>query len=372
MQENKAETASPKASLSPKTKRRRILFLAGPCIVLAATVFFYWTGGRYVETDNAYIQADKVIISAEVSGTIESIHIKENAQVKKGDPLFTIDNRSYLLRLDQAQAHLKAEIADIHKLKAEYGQKQNELKLAQVNLDFAVKELKRQSALAGNRVISEAKLDQARHEVDICKQKMGIINDEIAQILANLEGAPNTPKEKLPAYLLAKSEVEQAALDLERTVVRAPFSGLVTKLPKPGKHVSPGSAVLSLISDSNYWIEANFKETDLTRVRSGQPADIHVDTYPDATWEGTVASISPGTGSEFSVIPAQNATGNWVKVVQRIPVRIALHETSNDMQLRAGMSTVVTIDTGYHRPLPGFITALVNGFAATQAANAGE
>jgi len=345
-----------RAALSRRRRRTgKLLLILGPTVVAVAAAVIYWTGGRYVTTDNAYVQADKVIISTEVSGPIVAIDVAENDYVKPGDLLFEVDNRSYAIAVEQAKARLQNVLAEIRTMKAQYQQKSHELDLAQADIDFAEREFKRQATLENKQVIAKAELDDARHTLDVKLLRLKILRSEMEQILTRLEGNPDIAVDRLADYRLAEAQLEDAQLRLERTRVKAPFGGRVSKIPKVGKHVDPGSAVMSLIADSNVWIEANVKETDLTHILPGQKVDIEVDTYPDQTWHGTVESISPASGSEFSVIPAQNATGNWVKVVQRIPVRINVIAQSDAPMLRAGMSTYVRIDTGNHRELPSVI-----------------
>jgi membrane fusion protein, multidrug efflux system len=364
-------------SATEQTDRRRkrligrLLLSAGPLLVGLVSLYFYYSGGRFVSTDNAYIQADKVAISSQVSGAIFAIKVTENSHVEQGQPLFALDNRAYVIMLDQARARLQGVKTDIETLKASFHQKQNELQLAQVNTDFAEREYHRQSNLAQYKAVADAKLDEAKHSWEVSRQQGGIVHEQMAQILAKLNGDPDGDIERQASYRLAKAEVAQAELNLERTVVRAPFAGRVSKIPQEGQYVETGKSVMSLIADSSFWVEANFKETELTRVAAGQTAEIEIDTYPDKKWQGTVLSISPGTGGEYSIIPAQNATGNWVKVVQRVPVRIAVHASPDDPNLLAGMSTIVRIDTCYHRQLPSIVQKILKatGFAQTAWAN---
>lgn len=345
-----------------KTKRnnknalRRFLLVVGPLVVALGASYFYWTGGRIVKTDNAYVQADKATVSAEVSGPIVAVFVKENQLVKKGEPLFQIDERSYEIALNEAKATRQKVLAEIRTTKANYRQKLNELKLAKSDIDFAEKEFRRQSTLDSNRAVAKAQLDTARHDLDVNNLRLEIIRNETEQILAGLEGKPEISAEDVAAYRLAQAEVERAAMDLERTTVKASFDGLVSKIPQVGKHVSTGSSVMSLIAGNDFWIEANLKETDLTYVKAGQQVKVEIDAFPGYPIDGEVESISPATGAEYSIIPAQNATGNWVKVVQRIPVRVHVSQKGNDPQLCAGMSAVVEIDTDHQRPLPDILS----------------
>jgi membrane fusion protein (multidrug efflux system) len=342
---------------SPTRRRRigRLLLLLGPVVVLIAGSYIYFTGGRYVGTDNAYVKADNVTISAQVEGVISAVTVSENQHVESGAELFRIDDRSYQVALDQADAQLAAVTSDIDGLKAQYREKLAEIELAQTNQDFAERELQRQTKLAKNKLVSDVTLDKARHDLDIARQNLAMVRQEKARILTQLNGNPEIAPAQLPRYAEARAKRAEAALNLQRTRITAPFSGIASNVPELGKYVATGAPVMSVVADDHMWIEANFKETDLEHVQPGQPATITIDTYPDHTWQGTVQSISQATGAEFSILPPQNASGNWVKVVQRIPLRIAVQVNNDDPLLRAGMSSNVEIDTGRQRPLPAVI-----------------
>lgn len=338
---------------------RRILFLAGPLLLIIVGGGFYMTSGRYVSTDNAYVGQDKVVVSAQVAGSIIGVDVSENQSVDKGQVLFRLDPAPYQVALARARAGVEAARADIEKLQAAYRQQQETLVLDESNEAFADREYHRLDKLAGSKFASQEQLEQAKHNLDIAHQQIAITKQAIAQLLAQLGGRPGVPLQDQPVYQQAQAAVEQAALDLSHTTITAPFAGVVHKVPEPGQYVDSGGAVMALVSDANSWVDANFKETDLTYVRPGQPVRVEVDTYPGRTWRGVVKSISQATGAEFSVLPAQNATGNWVKVVQRIPVRIAVRAEDGAPPLRAGMSTNVRIDTGQYRHLPEFAQAML-------------
>jgi membrane fusion protein (multidrug efflux system) len=351
--------------LKKRNNKRRFFLTLGPILVATVSLYIYWTGGRYVHTDNAYVQADKIAVSPEVSGTVLEVLVKENDFVEKGTPLLKIDPRSYIISLEQRKASLQDTIAEIKKLRAGYQQKISELGLAQSAIDFANKEYKRLSVLDSNHAVAKSQFDNALHNFQVSKYRFEIIRAQREQILAQLEGDPEIEANQLASYRLAQALLEKAALDLEKTTVLAPFSGRVSKIPQVGKHIKPGALVMSLIANTNFWIEANLKETELTHVLPGQKVAIEVDTYPDIEFTGIIQSISPGTGSQFSILPAQNATGNWVKVVQRIPVRVHINDSVGQQILRSGMSTTVSIDTEYHQSLPAWVKKSLNDFGMT-------
>ena len=375
VEDNESTGTAPKAVVlaRPKPKRKRrwlrtALLIAGPLIVIVGGAWWYFSGGRYVSTDNAYVHADMVAISPQVSGPIADVRVHENEHVDKGDVLFQIQVRPFEIAVAEAKANLGTVRQDVQSLKATYAQQQQDLQLAKINFDYAQRTFDRQSALSKRSVVSQATLDQARNALDTAHQQIAVQQEAMQTTLAKLGGSTDTPIKETPQYLQAQAALDKAQLDLAHATVKAPFAGVASNVPQPGQYVAPGGAVMSLVSDANVWIDANFKEIQLTYVKPDQPVEIWVDTYPDKVWRGTVKSVAPATGSEFSVLPAQNATGNWVKVVQRIPVRIAVDSTQHGPQLRAGMSTEVEIDT-HHSRLPSLFAWL--GGAGESTAEAG-
>lgn len=354
--ENISSVAAPQPSVPPEKRNiRRRLFAVGPILVVIFSAAFYFTSGRYEETENAYVKANKVTISAEVAGPIVAIAVHENQSVKKGDELFRIDDTPFRIALDRANAQLRTVQADLEGLKASYRQSQEQLRIAQTNADFMQREVMRQAQLAKQHLTPQAKLDEAQHNLDNAKQQMVVVEQQQAQILAQLSGNANIATTQHPRYLDAKAARDNATLNLQRTIIHAPFAGITTKVPQIGQYLNVGSAVMSVVATDDMWIEANFTETDLTHVRNDQPVKIRIDTYPDREWQGTVQSIAQATGAEFSVLPPQNATANWVKVAQRIPVRIAIKTEPNDPPLRMGMTAFVKIDTGNHHTLKSLL-----------------
>jgi membrane fusion protein (multidrug efflux system) len=305
------------------------------------------------------VKADVAVVSAEVAGPIADVAVRENQRVSAGDVLFTIDDRAYKVALARAEAQLNAIDDFVESTRASYRQALAQLELARTNFAYEQRELDRLVALAERKLASDMDVAEQRHERDVAQQEILVAERTLDQIRARLGGEIDRPVTEQAAYLAAKATRDAAELDLERTVVRAPFDGVASKVPTRGEYVQPGAPVMTIAAHRGMWIEANFKETDLTHVVPGQPVDIRIDTYPDRHWRGKVESISQATGAEFSVIPAQNASGNWVKVTQRIPVRIAIESGDSDPELRIGMSAIVDIDTGWERPAPRWLRALL-------------
>jgi len=331
--------------------RRIVLLLIVPVIVILAAGLVYLKGGRYVETDNAYVKADKVPISAEVAGTIKEVLVEENQPVTAGQVLFRIDPAPFKVAVSRAEARLAQVRTDLAAMRASYRAMQAEIDLARTKLAFAQKDQQRQADLVARNFVSASRFDDARQTTALATQQITAMEQDLSRIAATLGGGVDAPAERHPSYRSAQAELEQAQLDLARVEVRAAVAGVASKPPKPGQYVAAGSTAMALVASRSPWIEANFTETDLTYVRVGQPVVIHIDTYPDQVWKGTVDSLSPATGAEFSVIPAQNATGNWVKIAQRVSVRIKIDPGSDLSQLRTGLSTTVEVDTGHRRRL---------------------
>jgi len=327
------------------------LMLAVPVVLVLTAGYWYLTGARYVSTDDAYVQADKVMVSADVAGRVVSVEVRNNQQVTAGQILFRLDDRPFRIALERAQAQLATARLQVEALRANYRQKLADLKGADDMAAFQQREYERQQQLVSSHITPQSKFDEARHNLDAARQQLAGTQQQIANIVANLGGDPDIETEKHPTVMQAQAQVDQAELDLSHTIVYAPSNGVVSKVDQlpVGNYLPAAAPAFSLVTTDRAWVEANFKETELTHMLPGQEAKVKIDTYPDHTCTGKVDSISAGAGSEFSVLPAQNASGNWVKVVQRFPVRLNI-DCGEGRPLRAGMSADVVVDTKYQHP----------------------
>jgi membrane fusion protein (multidrug efflux system) len=352
---------------APQPPRRRwvrwVLFALLP-LALIAGGYWYVTGGRVMSTDDAYVEADKVGISTDVSGIVKEVDVSNNQHVDNGQVLFRLDDLPFRLALERAEAQVGIVRNDLNALKANYRDMQAQIKQAQDDIEYYDREFHRQQDLAAKNIASQQTFDTARRNLHSAQQKLASLNQQLAAIAANLNGDPDIPVEQHPRYLDAMAQRNEAVRQLDHTVVKAPFAGIVTNVPAiaPGKYLQASMTAFYLVATDYVWVDSNPKETELTNVRPGQLVTVTVDTYPDLEWHGTVESISPAAAQEFALLPAQNTSGNWVKVVQRIPMRVRL-DTSDKSRppLRAGMSVEVDVDTGHQRGLPHFLSALFGG-----------
>ena len=340
--------------------------LLGPIAAALIGGYFYFASGRFVATDNAYVKADKIVVSADISGRVVEVFVDSDQVVKRGALLFRIDPEPLRIALARAEAQLSAAIQEVGAIRALYDQKVARLTLAEGDLAYQQQHHERQDALSRTGVVSRSGMDTAERALRNARDQILISTQEIAEVRARLGGDPARPAEEQPTVRDARAARDRAALDLARTEVRAPVDGIVTNFDlQPGEYVTAGTTVVSIVGTENTWIQANFKETDLTFVKVGQRATVHIDMFPDGPRTATVLSISPATGAEFALLPPQNATGNWVKVVQRLPVRLRLEIAADAPELRAGMSVIVEIDTQHRRPMPRWVRSLIGGPDAT-------
>ena len=353
---------------APPPKRRRslrlVLMLALPLALAAGGGYLWLTGGRYASTDNAYLEQNRVAITADQSGRIVEVAVRENQKVRQGDLLFKIDPVPYQIALDQANAAVAVARLQVEQLRSSYQQAISEEKSSEQNLEYQQKVFDRQQDLLKRGVSSNADFDNAQNNLRTAVQTVAQAKERMAGALTALGGQPDQPTDQHPTVMQALAARDSAALALKQTSVFAPANGIVSQTDRlrVGQYVTnPAMAptvLMSLVETSTSYVEANFKETDLTHMKVGQSASVVFDAYPDRTFTAEVESIDAGTGSAFSLLPAQNATGNWVKVVQRVPVRIKLQGDLDIAAIPTGLSASVAVDTGFKRTLPGFGTAV--------------
>jgi membrane fusion protein (multidrug efflux system) len=339
-----------------KARLRRIMMIWGVGIFLAIAAAFYLQGGRYISSDDSYVHANKLMVSTDVSGLVGTVNVHEGQQVKAGEILFTLDRKPFVIALENAQAALAQTVQDVESTRAMYRAAVGQIAAQQAQLNVNRQTYVRYQALAKQNAIAAMQVDTQLAAVLSAQATLASLQQNAATQLAKLNGNPSLPAEQTPEYLKAKAAVDEAQRQLDHATVRAPFAGTVGEVDS----LQPGTLVISALSaftttsavgliGKDVWISSDMKETDLTHVRPGAPVDITVDTYPGCKWIGHVGSVSAGSDSSFSALPAENASGNWVKVVQRIPVRVALDKSECDRPLRAGMSAVISIDTGKRR-----------------------
>jgi len=350
-----AHKRSPKQPAAPKgswlQQHRTFLLIGVPILFLIMVAIIYLSSGRYVSTDDAYVFGARTEISANVVGRVIEIAVKDNQEVRKDDILYKLDDRDFVNARNDAHAKLANARLQITSLKATYKQRQADMRSSKAKLVYLEREFKRQTALAESGISSQTQLDQARQDYISARQNFDAIEHDAASVLASLNDDPEIDVNNHPVVLQAQAILDQAELNLSYTVIQAPLDGVLSKVEnlQVGDYINAAKPVFGLVANKDIWVEANFKETELTYMRPGQKATIEVDTYPGTVFHGTVVSISPCTGSVLSLLPPENATGNWVKVVQRLPVRISIDDADPKQPLRMGLSVTVEVDTRHSR-----------------------
>ena len=347
------------ATIRERNLTRPILMLGVPLLVVLAATYVYMTGGRYVSTDDAYVRAAKLMVSAEVSGVVAEVRVHEGQTVKAGDTLFKLDPKPFQIALDNANAALASAELGVNAMKQDYRRMQSDIDAERAQVGLAQSNLNRVAPLLAKKFVSHAAYDNARFALTAAQEKLRALEDAAKTQLAKLGGDANVDPKTHPQYLQAKAHADEAARQLDQTVVRAPFDGVAAQVSglQPGAYVVSSMAALSptaaigLVSTRDLWVDANMKETDLTYVKPGDAVDVTIDTYPGKTWKAHVETIGATTGAEFSLLPSNISSGNWTKIVQRVPVRIRVDRTADDPPLRSGMSAIVEIDTGHKRTL---------------------
>ena len=350
------ETGEPVQAATRRRQRRLLrysLFSLGAAVLIIGGLWYYLSGGRYVTTTDAYVQANVLTVSTDVSGIADQIPVYEGEHVAKGQILFRLDSDKFQIALDSARANLGQTELTLRSLKADYLRAQREVAAQQANVQSDQATYDRYAALVQRGGITEQQFDDAKYKLAADQAALGGNQANATSVLARLGGKADTPIEQMPAYKQALAQLAEAQRDYNHSIVRAPFAGVVTQVNKlqVGQYLGAGTAAFGLVQANNMWVAAEPKETALTYARAGQSATVTVDAYPGETWHGTVESIASATDQEFSLLPAQNSSGNWVKVVQRVPVRVDIKPDPHQPPLSAGMSAEVSIDTHHHRTL---------------------
>jgi len=350
------------ASLRRRALRRFFLIFVVPAVALALGFLWWLSAGRYVSTDNAYVGADKVLITPQVTGPIVAVRVVEGQRVAVGDPLFDIDPEPYRIALALAQGRLAAARVEFANLQASYASNEDQIRMGEEAVELRQKDYDRKLNLLKTGAGTAADLDTSRASFVMYQQILAFTRYMQQTTITKLGGGPNVSIDSFPDYVQAKAQVDDAERNLRDTHVVAPIAGEATQVVQIelGRVAPAGQPVFAIVATGGLWVDANPKEDDLTYVRVGQPATVTVDAFPGVQWRGHVSSIAPGTGAQFAILPPQNASGNWVKVVQRVPLRFAFDPDEDISNLRAGMSAIVSVDTGHRRSLAGLAHDLVS------------
>jgi membrane fusion protein, multidrug efflux system len=353
--------ATDKVGQSRRRDRVRWVLFALLPVALIIGGYWYVAGGQVMSTDDAYVNAQKVGVSTDVSGIVQDVAVKENDHVTAGQVLYRLDPRQFQIALDNAKANLAQIGLMIESMRQDYKRMISDAAAQQAQVDLDQTNYNRADMLLKSGTATQAIYDQAAYTLQNDKSKLAALREQSQVQLAKLGGDPDVVVTQHPQYLQAKAQVDEAQRQLDHTVVTAPFAGIVTDVPSiaPGKYLAASTTAFFLVDNEHVWVDATPKETELTYVRPGQAVTVTVDTYPDLEWHGVVESVSPAAAQEFALLPAQNTSGNWVKVVQRVPMRVRLDTSDKDLPpLRAGLSVIVDVDTGHARGFPHFLTSL--------------
>jgi membrane fusion protein, multidrug efflux system len=330
-------------------------------IALGAGAYAYVTGGQIVSTDDAYVEADKVGISTDVSGIVHDVDVRDNQHVSAGQVLYRLDPRQFQFALDNAKANVAQTALTIEAMKRDYQRMLSDVAAQQAQVALDQVNYNRNVSLVASDVVSKATYDHVRFTLQGDQSKLTSLKQQAEVALARLADNPDIAVTDDPQYLQAKAQVDEAQRELDHSVVKAPFAGIVTNVPSiaPGTYLASSATAFYLVATDHAWVEADPKETQMTYVRPGQSVAVSIDTYPDVQWRGTVESISPAGAQEFQLLPAQNTSGNFVKVVQRIPLRVRIDTSDVGMPpLRSSMSAEIYVDTGHANGVPHFLIAL--------------
>ena len=346
---------------------RTVLLVLVPLAAAAIGIYIYAESGRYVTTENAYIKSNVIAISSDVSGRVEWVGVEDSTLVRKGQILFRLDQQPFKIALDRSEAELDLVRTQVEHLRADYHEAVTQVVTEEERVKFLTRQLSRHKKLMDRKLGSEQAYDVAAHDLALAKRQVRVLRLRVQRALQSLRGNPDIRVEAHARFLRARAERDQAAIAWADTSIEAPVDGIVSNMKlQAGEYVEEGDAVFTIIENGKVWVEANLKETQLTHVLQGQSASITVDAYPGVEWPATVDAIAPATGAEFSVLPPQNATGNWVKVVQRIPVLLDVEQPPKGNPLRAGMTVTVAIDTERERTMPVSLQAWFDDDVFTQ------
>jgi membrane fusion protein, multidrug efflux system len=331
-------------------------------IALAAGAYWYVTGGQIMSTDDAYVEADKVGISTDVSGIVQDVDVRDNQPVSAGQVLYRLDPRQFQIALDNAKANLAQTALTIEAMKRDYQRMLSDVAAQEAQVALDQVNYNRNTSLVASDVVSKASNDHVRFTLQGDQSKLTSLKQQAEVALARLAGNPDIAVTDHPQYLQAKAQVDEAQRELDHSVVKAPFAGIVTNVPSiaSGTYLASSATAFYLVATDHAWVEADPKETQMTYVRPGQKVAVSIDTYPDVQWHGTVQSISPAGAQEFQLLPAQNTSGNFVKVVQRIPLRVRIDTSPGMPPLRSSMSAEIYVDTGHAHGVPHFLTSLLH------------